>query len=267
MKTISRYYNHLCTKKYQLLGFSKSKSTFVRRRGDVLHAFTLKYSRGIPTCSVEFGVFPLCLPQPIFLDAGGYELDEFVVERHVESSGWTFDPNSDASMVNCVESISEAIDLYLLPFFEVCSDCKSGLTELVKLEEMFDCNRKKALYLMGVSDRAVPWQERSLFDPRKFFMALKSHNLCYSKRYLQHQVDFCETKLRQFDAPNSPRQPDGVRQRFSDKLALHLEYLAWLESGDFSYFDDLLKSNEKQMIEYLADKYPQICSKQKFSNA
>lgn len=262
MKTISRYYNHVCTQKYQPLGFSRSKSTFVRKSGDVLQAFTLKCSRGVSTCSVEFGIFPLCLPQPIFLDAGGYALDEFIVELHNESSGWIFDSSSDESMMNCIESISEAIDLYLQPFFETCSDCKSALPELVKLEELFDLNRQKKLHLRGDFDSAVPWQERSLFDSRKYYMALKARNLSYAQQYLNHQVNFYKTRLKSFDKPNSPSQPDVVRQRFLAKLASCSEHLEWLDSGDFSYFDNLLKSNENQTLKYLADKYPKICSNQ-----
>lgn len=262
MKIISKYYNHVCTQKYQSLGFSRSKSTFARMSGDVLQAFTLKYSRSVPICSLDFGVFPLCLPQPIFWDAGGYELDKFIIELHEKSSGWTFDAGSDQSMIDCIDAISEAIDMHLLPLFEKCSDCKSALPELIKLEELFDRNRQKTLYLRGDSDRAVPWQERSLFDSRKYFMALKSHNVSYAKQYLQHQVDFCETTLKEFDKPNSTRQPDVVRQRFLAKLSSYSEHLERLDSGDFSYFDDMLKSNENQMLKYLADKYPKICSKQ-----
>lgn len=259
MKTISRYYSHICSPKYQPLGFSRYKSTFVRMSGDVLQAFTLKHARSVPTCSVEFGIFPLCLPQPIFLDAGGYGLDEFIVDLR---EGWTFDSGSDESMMNCAESISKAIDLYLLPFFETCSDCKSALPELVKLEELLDHNRQKRLHLIGDYDSAAPWQERSLFDYRKYYMALKSRNLTYAHQYLNHQINFCKMSLKSFDKPDSPRQPDVVRERFFAKLALCAEHLEKLDSGDFSYFDDLLKSNEDQMLIYLADKYPKVCSKQ-----
>lgn len=261
MKTISRYYNHVCTQKYQSLGFSRSKTTFARIRGDVLQVFSLKLSRSIPACSVEFGIFPLCLPQPIFLDAGGYTLDVFIVELHERSSGWTFDSSSEESVMNCIESITKAIDLYLLPFFETCCDCKTALPELIRLEELFDRNRQKTLHLRGDSDSAVPWQERSLFDSRKYYMALKSRNLSYAYQYLNYQINFYKTSLKAFDNPNSPRQPDIVRERFSTKLAAYLEQLERLGSGDFGYFDDLLNSNENQMQKFLANKYPKIFSK------
>lgn len=261
MKTIARYYNCICTPKYQALGFSRSRSTFARIIGDVLHVFSFKSSCDASTCSVEFGIFPLCLPQPIFLDAGGYALEEFIVDPPVESTGWTFDPHAEESVINCIYSISEAIDLYLLPFFEICSNCETALPELVKLEELFDQNRQIRLRQRGDFDSAVPWQERSLFDSRKYYMAIKAHNLPYAQQYLNHQINFCKTKLESFDKPDAPRQPDAVRQRFSRKLSSSLEHLQRLNAEDFCYFDDLLKSNECKMLEFLAGKYPRISSK------
>lgn len=262
MKTISRYYNHVCTQKYRSLGFSRKKTTFARISGDVLQAFTLKCSQYVPVCTVDFGVFPLCLPQPIYLYAGGYELDKFIIDIHEKSSGWAFDAGSDQNMIDCVEAISEVIDMHLLPLFDKCIDCKSSLPELIKLEELFDRNRQKTLHLLGDSNCARPWQELSLFDYRKYFMALKAHDIPYAKQYLYHQINFCETKLKEFDKPNSTRQPGVVRDRFSAKLSVYLEQLGRLDSEDFCYFNDMLKSNENQMLKYLADEYPKIISKQ-----
>lgn len=261
MKTISRYYNHICTQKYHSLNFSRRKTTFVRISEDVVQSFTLKFIQNAPTCSVEFGIFPLCLPQPVFLEAGGYALEEFIVNLHDVGSGWEFNSSSDESMMSCVESISNTIDLYLLPFFEACSNCKSALPELIKLEELFDRNRQKRLQLSGDYDSAVPWQERSLFDSRKYFMALKSHNVSYAYQYLNNQVNFYKTRLKSFDNPNSSKQPGVVRERFSTKLAVYSEQLELLDSGSFDYFDDLLNTNEDQMREFLATKYPKILRK------
>lgn len=260
MKTISGYYNRICTQKYKSRGFLRKKTTFARIRGDILQVFSIKLSRNVPICSAEFGIFPLCLPQPVFLEAGGYALDEFVIEQHEGGSGWAFDASSDESMMNCVESISNTIDLYLLPFFEVCGDCESALRELIKLEELFDLNRQKKLQLRCESDLAVSWQERSLFDTRKYYMALKSHNLYYAEQYLNHQVNFYKTRLKAFDNPNAPKQPSIVRERFLTQLAVNLEHLERLNFRDFCYFDNLLNFNENQMQKFLVTKYPNIFS-------
>ena len=261
MKTITKFYNKFCSAKYQPINFVRYKSLFIRLNGEILQVFNLKQSRNASACNVEFGIFPLCLPQPIFLDAGRYELDAFLTELR---SGWSFDSNSEESMMDCVKSISKAIDMYLLPFFEKCYDCESALSELIKLEELFDCNRQKRLHLMGEYDSAAPWQERSLFDYRKYYMALKSRNLSYAEQYLNYQVNFHKNELKYFNNPNSPNQPETVIRRFEAKLSLVSEQLERLLSGDFGYFDDLIKSNESEMLLYLADKYPKVCPTDSF---
>ncbi len=256
MKTISKYYNCICEKKYQQLGFSRRKTTFVRMREDILQVFTLKFPREKETCFVEFGIFPLCLPQPIFLSEGSYELENFSVKQY--GSSWKYDSGSEKSMMSCVSAMTETIDFYLIPFFEKCHNSESALLELVKLEELFDYNRKKCLQLQGEEDKAEPWQERSLFDYTKFYLALKSHNWIYVNRYLNYQVDHYKTSLKSFDSPNAPKQPDSVKKRFLDKLIVRSEQLEHLKSGDFNYFDTIVRANEKQMVEYLTANYPKV---------
>ena len=258
MMTLTRKFNQICAQKYQPLGFIRSKSTFARIVGDVIQSFSLKFYRGAPVCTVEFQMSPLCLPQPFYLEGGIYELDQFIVDQQIGGHGWNYNRLSDESINNCVASLSNAIDLYLLPFFEMCRDCESALTGCMKLEEVLDCNRQKCLQLMGEADLADPWQERSLFDYRKYYMALKSRNLSYVCQYLKHQVNYCKTALESFDKPNSPKQPEGVKEHFLAKLSIESEKLQWLESGDLGKFEDLLNTNERQMQEFLASNYPKL---------
>lgn len=260
MKSISRFYNQICKQKYQPLGFFGNKSTFARIRGDVIQAFSLKCSQYAPICTVDFGIFPLCLPQPFFLQAGGYELDAFIVEQSFTHSGWAFDPDSNERMKECIRFMSEAMDQYLLPFFDKCSDCKSALPELIKLEELFEQNRQSVLQLMGMSDRAMSWQERSLFDYRKYYMALKSHDYAYARHYLVYKLDFHEKRLKELMLPGAPRQPESVIERFSATRDSYAELLERLDSGDYAYFEDLLNSNEIQTRKFITGKYPKIQS-------
>ncbi len=252
MKKISKYFNQICTQKYSSLGFSKNKSAFIRMRGDILQTFALECSHMAPTCSVNFGIFPLCLPQPVYFDCGEYTLDKFIVEVY---DGWIFDSKSDESIMNCVESISQAIDSYLLPFFEKCCDCKTALPELIKLDELFDRNRQTILRLIGTSDLAVSWQDRSLFDPGKYYMALKAHNWSYVRKYLYFKVDFYKERIKSFDSPGSPKQPKSIIERFLTSLSLHLKLLELLESEDFASFDEMIKLNEIQMYKLLGRKF------------
>lgn len=258
MKPILKYFNHMCERKYKPHGFSRKKAVFARIRGDIIQAFTLKRFQDVPICTVEFGIFPLCLPQPIYLEAGGYELDAFSVEQRLSHSGWIFDRGSNQSMVACIDLISEAIDLYLLPFFDKCHDCKSAFEELIKLEEEFESVRQRVLYLAGETDHALPLQERSLFDSRKYYMALKAHNYSYAQRYLKHQVEHYESRLKKCNAPDATIRPEIVKKRFADARDRYTELLERLDSGDLTYFENLINFNENQTREFIAAQYPKI---------
>lgn len=258
MSSISKAYIRSCMPKYSPLGFTRNKLTCARIQGEVIQAFTFRQLQYPRVCTVEFGIFPLCLPVPVYLEAGGYELDRFDVERRASSSGWRCDPQSDESIADCVASISQAIDRYLLPLFEECHDCKSSLAGLIRLEELFESNRLKSLHIMGASDCAAPWQDRCWFDARKYYMALKAHDYSYAQEYLSYQVAFCKRKLDSFQKANSPEQPERVKKRFAEKLVKLEECLERMESGDAAYFDELIRQNECKMLEYLAVKYPKI---------
>lgn len=254
MTTLQSYFNKISQKKYTSLGFVKNKATYIRLTRDVLQAFTLKLSTHAQLCTVDFGIFPTCLPQPIFLQAGGYSLAHF----NVPYSEWSFDTTSEESIMLCVESVIAAIDLHILPLFEVCRDCQSALPELIKLEELFECNRIQTLYIKGGYDSAVPLHERSLFDDRKYYMALKGKDFSYIRQYLSHQINFYKEKLKEFDIPNYPRQPNIVRERFLGNLTEYSTHLSRLNSGEYGYFANMLNSNERQMSEFLITHYPKV---------
>ena len=71
---------------------------------------------------------------------------------------------------------------------------------------------------MDECDFAKPLQIRSLFDDRKYYMALKSKNLSYAKMYMIHQVEDCSIKVEEFNNSFDNKQPDVVIQRFGDRL-------------------------------------------------
>ena len=254
MTTIQKQFNQVCTKKYVPLGFFRKKTTFVRLRGNVLQSFSFKHFKDLPYCSVDFGVTPLCLPQPFFLDAGPYSLDKF----NTPISEWPYDAKSAESIIQCVELVAEAIDLHMLPLFEVCCDCRSALPELIKLEELFDRNRIQTLDLLGSYDSAAPLDERSLFDYRKYYMALKANDFGYARQYLEFQIGFRKKQLQEFDNPNYPKQPPIVKERLLRTLHLHASHLEHLNAGDVRFFSDMLDANEQETYRFLAANYPKI---------
>ena len=210
MIPISKMWDHIFTPKYQPQGFSKCKLSFARIKGDILQVFSLKQRQNPLAYTIDFGIFPLCASLPVFLDCGGYDMRAFRVELLANGSGWVFDSKSNESKKQCLETISQTIDSYLIPLFDRCSDCKTTLFELIKLEELFDLNRQEALYYLGDSDCAIPQNERSVFDSRKYFMALKAHDYSYAHSFLQRMVNYYDVKVKCFHSENSPQQPATV---------------------------------------------------------
>ena len=255
MKTLSRIFNKRCADEFGATGFLKVKGSFVRLSNDVLHVFLLKHFRNVPSCTVEFSIIPLCGGVPIFLEAGKYILSDFYPERLHD---WRYDPNSNESIELCVESLVHAINEKLIPQFTNCADSASALLSLIKLDELFDNNRKKSLELMGSIDRASPWQERSMFDSRKFYLALKSCNYVYAELYLRFHVSYHQFELERMEKPESTKQPESVIREIKEDLDLCLELLKRLTSGDYVFFDNLLLQNEAQAKLWLFDRYPAI---------
>lgn len=259
MKSITRYFNKVCAEKYGPLGFSKTRTEFDKKQivffrisEDVIQSFTLKRFRGVPICTVEFEIDPLCAGAPIYLGVGD-ELDRFSVEQHAKYGGWKYQPLVEQSVVECVNAMSETMDKYLIPLFDRCVNCAAALPELIKTEELFEKNRIEVLCLEGRIDCATSiGQEDMLFDDRKYYMALKSHDLAYARKYLRFQISYREKKLKKTN--NS----DSVRERFSCNLNRAREQLKQLESAGFDYFDPLLSKNEDEARKYLAEQYPQI---------
>ena len=253
MKSLSSQFNEDCAKKYQSLGFRRSKKTFIRIRGETIQTFSLQYSRIGRAYSVHFGLYPLCLPQPVYFDEGEYELyraldpcDNFTAWEH---SGWEVKSKSDTDMLECIESIIKAIDLYLIPFFDRCIDCKTSLTDLLALEKTFDYNRRKYLQLKGITDCAKPWQYRSMLDSKKLYMALKTSNWSYARQYFTNWIDCYKGGSKQFDKSRSTEHT---------RLTELLECLQKLEGKDYGYFHTIVKCNEIEMRKFLTTQYPKL---------
>ena len=178
--------------------------------------------------------------------------------------GWTFAERTDEDIKKCINEISHNMDLYMIPFFERCVDCRSSLEETIKLEK--DKNRARVEWLI-LSGRCTHsdlleeqlFEKRQFYCPRRYYMALKSENWDYMRKYYNVWIDNHKKLLADQSDPNViTKQPEWVIKRVSDKLALHMEQLKHLDEGDFAYFVRMRESNEKQLREYLLEKYPEF---------
>lgn len=257
MKPIARYFKQMCASRYEKLGFAQHKAAFARVRGDVVQAFNCKRDpAGDPYCTVAFSVVPLCLPQPVYLDDNLYEMNHFFTNR-IRTYGWSFDPASNDSKVQCVEILAENVDKYVLPLFERCNNCGETLTELIQLEELFERNRLEFLRKEGREDRAKHWEGEKLFDHQKYYLALGSGNVAYAKKYLDFHIKYEKELLEHFLSPDTPRRPAHIIESCEEPLARYLEDRERLERG-IENFDEILRSNEEKMREYLLGMFPKI---------
>lgn len=263
MASILREYDTISKSKYLPKGFIKEKQTFARIKGDILQMFTLKKHGRKPTVTVEFGIIPLCMPIPFvslpihfsILTMGNYSLDQFFAGLPALNGGWAFNPLSKDSVQDCICSVTQAIDNHLIPLFEKCTNCSTSLTELVKLEEEFDRIRQHVLLLMGESDCAKSWKERSLFDYKKYFMALKAGNYTYAQNFLNHQVNFYEKVLHECIISHESK---AVIEKYTVNYRSYSEQLKMLNAGAKDYFYNLIRDNEDTMQKLLKQNYPKL---------
>lgn len=253
--SITKMFNCRCKVRYVPMGFRKSGHTYARIYNDVLQFFCFKKTKREHTATVVFGVVPLCmnLPEtssrtsfPIF-EMGNYHLDALVVDVYTQGGGWKYDPKFFASVDNCVTGILQAMEQHLIPLFEKCVNCSAALPELINLDKLLDQNRRAFLRILGESDFAAPWEERSLGDSRKYYMSLKAKDYLYAERYL-------DWILEQYRTKHLNRQ--DKRTETDLRYISFLEQLHMLQSGNFDYFDQLIVSNEKIMHKFLSVQYP-----------
>lgn len=253
MISIVKIYHNVFDEKYKALGFLKKGTTFFRLNGDIFQSFNLKKYTRVPECTIEFGVFPLCHSTPIYLDCGGYELDCFHVYNihRAEDILWRYAPSSEDSITQAMQSMSESIQNHVIPFFDKCNDCASTFNQLYELEKLFEVNRLKRLELVGSIDRAEPFEFRISFNNHLYYMAMKTENWDFLRRYL---CAFRDSYLAGSESPENQFQKDKLQKAAQEQADL----LSHLDSGDFDFFRNMVKTNEEKMIEYIKQTHPTL---------
>lgn len=243
-----RTYIQQCKQNYIPMGFRKKGKTLFCSNKEVICAFTLNVVPSECRCFVEFDVFPLCTVPPIYLNSGRYSLEGFLTDPHNNYFTWH---NSSESISSCVNRITELVDNRLIPIFDKCTNCESALFELLRLEMEFERNRLAKLKQMGTLDCASNWKDRSLFDAKKYYMALKAKNYTYARQYLEHEISHYKNIITSLKDPKSSQQPKIVKERFVNTLNSRLDHLSHLSAEEYSFFEDLLCSNEQRMLDFL----------------
>lgn len=256
MPTVTSVFRKYCDSKYFTLGFERHKNTYVRIQNGILQTFTLHKSYRSKWYTVCFGIVPLCNPI-LDLDIGHYELDKFYDDITIYDYGWAPDSVSIDANRDCAAKITHAIDKFLLPLFAECTDAQTTLASLLKVEEILDENRKSVLRQEGSDDCAVPWQEDSLFDSNKYWLALKCRNYSYAKRYLSHQIKDYEELISEIEG-GTDTQPASVYTNAIAECENSRKLLMKLDNGEYAFFEKIVEEQERQTLSLLRNKYPRL---------
>ena len=170
-----KFFHAECRARDKSIGFARKRSGYWRIKNDLLQTFTLQFSRDGREGRVSFGVYPLCMNITEPDDHGLYYLHEFSLECRIRHK-WSFDKTECNTVSECLLPVFQMIDSDLMPFFETAIDCSSAFAETLRIEYVFESNRKEYLRLGNIVDMADPFEVRILWDPARFYMALRLHN-------------------------------------------------------------------------------------------
>ena len=187
-----------CRAEISQYGFIQKKNVFARIVNDVFQSFHIEKivrSFNLRECRIGFAVLPLCQKLDanwVLSGVDKYYLREFEVTHWTEGDDWKYKIDSD-EISSCIDEILVYISRYLIPFFERSDTCKTALPEIVKLEKLFNDNRKESLRQSGKKDMADPYAEINLIDSVKYYMALKNGDLDFAlkcrRALLKQNVD------------------------------------------------------------------------------
>lgn len=256
MKSVSRIFTDICNHKYAQLGFIQKRTTFIRIKGDIVQSFSLKKSCYVPSCTIEFGVCPLCHHLPIYFDGGPFDLEHFVVRAHPLETVWMYDPKDETSIYACLEDMIASFDACVIPLFEQSIDCSTTLRALALLEERRNEVRERERLIFG-QDIPVGELDRKLFDSRYYYLSLKAKDVSFAKRFLQHWISLTEQDIAMCDVPPYNKM-DGRKERTIESLRHYTEQLSQLENENWSYFEKRLANNESAMLTELSKNYPKL---------
>lgn len=254
MATLFQLFNRACGKKARSLGFTRWKNAYIRIGSEIIQTVSVDESAIQNISRIEFSLLPLCMPTPVFLWVGNNALENLTVNEFTEDMAVVSRMNEDELQ----DKLKAYIDNALFPFFNECNTCEKALKGLLRVEENAEINRLRKLQFVKDTDCAASLQERSMFDPKKYYMALKAKDDAYVERYLRFQVAHHERNLKGFSAPGTVKQPDIVIQRTQKQLSDLSEQLKRFASGDLDYFSNMLRENECEMRNFLSANYPKI---------
>jgi len=253
MNYLLKSYHESCKIAFSQYGFKRKKQAFVRVENDVMQNFALERLR-YGRCRVEFAIIPLCLGiEKEYISGGVYShyLKQFEPIHWTQWDTWEYDPTSEESMDACVKEIVRYLTNYLLPLFDRANSCKTALSELIMVENLFNNYRIESLKINGIEDRANINTWIHLDDSSKYYIALKNGDFDFAlksrKALLQQNVN----------AYNSMSERGYLtkegRTRRENAIVKLRDEISRIECLDESYIHQLIIENEAYSLKNLKD--------------
>lgn len=262
MKSILQMYISYCAASYSSLGFKRHKSTYARVINDVLQTFTFKRFCSGHECTVEFGIFPLCigLSSP---DIGVYDLRKFNVSSWFEGTlGWRYEKQSQESTNICLSKIISVIDHDLIPLFNRADCSEKALRELIAVDRLFERKRLEILKLDGRENSASDIEYRILMATEKLYFALKIKDYEYADRVLEAHLYAARKKYNEELMWHTVAKTEGQLHDKTQRIEKYKTRIRSIEAmrkrvadRDDAYFEQMIQENEAFSKTHLAKFY------------
>lgn len=251
-------YRELCKKFLGSLNFQRKGSVFFRIQNDVFQNVYIedlgKYSHGTHY-RVCFGTIPLASKETLGINSfmkkpnltcGHYVLKKFEVKEKELFEEWVCD-NTLENIRVCLKDIERFFENYLIPFFENTNIAAKALPEVIKIEELFEKNRR---ILCSFDDMyryiKAPYVVNFL-DINKYYMALKAHDYVFARECCQALLD---QNISAFDAKKALLSEEALETKRHRILLLKKE-ISNFEEANWAYFKYVVECNERESKEFL----------------
>ena len=253
MEFFVKNYLNTCMIEFSKYGFKQKKQTFVRVVNDVMQNFAIERLRSGRVCRINFSVIPLCLRiEKEYILGGVYsrELRRFeTAHETMVWDGWEYDPKSKVSSNACVDEIVRYLKQYLIPLFERANCCKTALSEIIAVDQLFYNNHLASKKINGIKGTAGFDAGLNLLDGTKYYMALKNGDYDFALE--------CRKALlnQNFEAYNSMNErgyltEEDKQRREKRIMVLKLE-VEKVSKHDESYIQKVIIENEAYSLNNL----------------
>ena len=252
MDNIVKKYLEICNSEFSQYGFKQHKRAFVRVVNDVVQIFAIEKSRFYKEYKVVFAIIPLCLRiEKHYVKGSVYSKSlrrlEYA-EWALKGDCWKYDPKSNRSIDECVESIITQVTKHLIPLFKRADSCKTAYNELCEVDKIVFGSIKP-----DGSDSKYFKDGVFLLDNVKYYIALKNGNYDIALDYLRAFEQQNEKSFDSIVKMGYLKDKECIRrEKILVDLRKEIERISKQEEHHMANLQKLLKDNEEHSITNLS---------------